>query len=160
MESLTCFNYSLQATSQYHCYPLSKLLERHIQNTILAHFEENHPISTQQCGVTCGKSTTGALRTGCHWPELAQGHDICTAFFDYSKAFDIQFHTGRCCKSPKIMVFTNWSSDGLHIIFTLRAHARRGKAIGFVRLFFLPVDQSVQWKILIWTGLNDFQTWQ
>jgi len=69
---------------------LSKLLEKHIRNILLAHFEEHHPISTQQWGFTCGKSTTGALldATDQWFRELEQGHDICTVFFDYSKAFD------------------------------------------------------------------------
>ena len=41
-------------------------------------------------GVTCGKSTTGALldATNQWFRELEQGHDICTVFFDYSIAFD------------------------------------------------------------------------
>jgi len=69
---------------------LSKLLEKHIRNILLAHFEEHHPISTQQWGFTCGKPTTGALldATDQWFRELEQGYDICTVFLDYSKAFD------------------------------------------------------------------------
>ena len=72
---------------------LSKL-EKHICDILLAHFEEHHPISTQQWGFTCGKSTTGALldTTNQWFRELEQGHDICTVFFDYSIAFDTILH--------------------------------------------------------------------
>jgi len=75
-----------------------------------------------QWGFTCGKSTTGALldATDQWFRELEQGHDICTVFFDYSKAFDTIPHR-PLLQSFKIIVYTHRSSDGLHIIF---AHAR------------------------------------
>ena len=43
-----------------------------------------------QWGFTSGKSITGALLAATdHWHRaLDSGHDICTIFFDYSKAFD------------------------------------------------------------------------
>ena len=96
----------------------SKLLEKHIRDILLAHFEEHHPISTQQWGFTCGRSTTGALLDAIdQWfRQLEQGHDICTVFLTTVKLL-IQFHTGLYCKSFKIMVYTNRSSDGLHITY-------------------------------------------
>ena len=99
---------------------LSKLLEKHIRDILLAHFEEHHPMSTQQWGFTCGKSTTGALldATGLEsWNRVKTS----ALYFLTTVKLSIQFHTGLYCKSFKIMVYTNRSSDGLHIIF---AHAR------------------------------------
>ena len=64
---------------------LSKPLDRHTRDILLAHFEEHHSTSTQQWRFTYGKSTTGGLldtidqlfRTGTwHLP----------VFFNYSKA--------------------------------------------------------------------------
>ena len=111
---------TLEATVQYHCYQFWVNFLRNIiiHNILLAPFEEHHPISTQQWGLTCGKSTTGALldATDQWFRELEQGHDICTVFLTIVKLL-IQFHTGPYCKSFKIMVYTNRSSDGLHIIF-------------------------------------------
>ena len=53
----------------------------------------------EQWGFTHGKSTTGALLdTTDQW--FRELDDICTVFFDYSKAFDI-VHTESCCKSVK-----------------------------------------------------------
>ena len=42
---------------------LSKLLEKHVRNLLVDHFEEFHPLSAQQWSFTHGKSTTGALLT-------------------------------------------------------------------------------------------------
>ena len=69
---------------------LSKLLEKHICKLLTRHFEEHHPISAQQWGFTQGKSTTGALldATDQWFRWMEQGHDVCTVFFDFSKAFD------------------------------------------------------------------------
>ena len=99
---------------------LGKLLEKHIRDILLAHFEEHHPMSTQQWGFTCGKSTTGALldATGLEsWNRVKTS----ALYFLTTVKLSIQFHTGLYCKSFKIMVYTNRSSDGLHFIF---AHAR------------------------------------
>ena len=47
-------------------------------------------LSDMQWGFTSGKSITGALLAATdHWHQaLDSGRDICTIFFDYSKAFD------------------------------------------------------------------------
>ena len=73
---------------------LSKLLEKHIRNILVKHFEDKHPLSAQQWGFTSGKSTTGALLSATeHWHrELERRNDICTIFFDFSKAFDTVPH--------------------------------------------------------------------
>ena len=73
---------------------LSKLLEKHVRNLLVDHFEEFHPLSTQQWGFTHGKSTTGALLTATdNWHRLLDsGLDICAVFFDFSKAFDTVPH--------------------------------------------------------------------
>ena len=73
---------------------LSKLLEKHVRNLLVDHFEEVHPLSTQQWGFTHGKSTTGALLAATNnWHRLLDsGLDICTVFFDFSKALDTVPH--------------------------------------------------------------------
>ena len=73
---------------------LSKLLEKHVRNLLVDHFEEFHPLSTQQWGFTHGKFTTGALLTATdNWHRLLDsGLDICAVFFDFSKAFDTVPH--------------------------------------------------------------------
>ena len=74
---------------------LSKLLEKHIRNILVKHFEEECPLSSQQWGFTHGKSTTGALlaATDQWFRLLEQGYDICAVSFDYSKAFDTIPHS-------------------------------------------------------------------
>ena len=61
---------------------LSKLLEKHVRNLLVKHFEEYCPLSVQQWGFTPGKSTTGALLAATnHWFSLLdQGYDICAVF--------------------------------------------------------------------------------
>ena len=73
---------------------LSKLLEKHVRNLLVDHLEKFHPLSAQQWGFTRGKSTTGALLAATDsWHKLLDsGLDICTVFFDFSKAFDTVPH--------------------------------------------------------------------
>ena len=96
---------------------LSKLLEKHVRNLLVKHFEEHCPLSVQQWGFTPGKSTTGALLAATnHWFSLLdQGYDICAVFFDYSKAFDMVPHSTLLQNSEAIML-THTFSDGLQII--------------------------------------------
>ena len=69
------------------------------RNSLDSHFEENHPISAYQWGFTPGKSMTGALLDADHWHQvLKQVHNICTVFFDCSKAFDSVPHHPLWCK--------------------------------------------------------------
>ena len=83
---------------------LSKLLEKHVRNLLVKHFEEHCPFSVQQWGFTPGKSTTGALLAATnHWFSLLdQGYDICAVFFDYSKAFDMVPHSILLQKTQKL----------------------------------------------------------
>ena len=69
---------------------LSKLLETHVKNILLEHFDLCAPLSDLQWGFTSGKSTTGALLAATdHWHQaLDSGKEVCTVCFDYSKAFD------------------------------------------------------------------------
>ena len=74
---------------------LSKLLEEHVRNLLVDHFEEFHSLSAHQWGFfTRGKSTTGALLAATNnWHRLLDsGLDICTVLFDFSKAFDTVPH--------------------------------------------------------------------
>ena len=80
----------LSKVLEKHIQHLLATLEKHIQHLLATHLEENHSISAQQWGFTHGKSTTGALLDVTdHWhKELELSHDICSVFFDYSKAFN------------------------------------------------------------------------
>ena len=73
---------------------LSKLLERHVYNLLSAHFLENFPLSPCQCGFTLKKSTISALLSFTHdcYEALDNGGEICSVFFDLSKAFDTVPH--------------------------------------------------------------------
>ena len=73
---------------------LSKLLEKHMRGLLIHHLQTHCPLSAQQWGFTQGKSTIGALLAATdHWHNLLDsGLEICTVFFDYSKAFDTVPH--------------------------------------------------------------------
>ena len=68
---------------------LSKLLKKHVHNLLL-HFNTVAPLSQHQWGFTAGKSTTAALLSFTHncQSALDSGGEVCSVFFDLSKAFD------------------------------------------------------------------------
>ena len=68
---------------------LSKLLEKHVYN-LLSHYLCLHsPLSQHQWGFTSGKSTTSACTSFTHECQEALdcGNEVCSEFFDLSKAF-------------------------------------------------------------------------
>ena len=69
---------------------LSKLLERHIHQIISNHLLIHYPISDKQWGFSRGKSTTTALLSFSHdcLQTLDNKAEVCSVFFDISKAFD------------------------------------------------------------------------
>ena len=69
---------------------LSKLLEKHIHNVVSYHLHNVCPLSPNQWGYTAGKSTTTALLSFTHECQeaLDSGGEVCSVFFDLSKAFD------------------------------------------------------------------------
>ena len=69
---------------------LSKLLERHIYQIISNHLLIYYPISDRQWGLSRGKSTTTALLSFSHdcLQTLNNKAEVCSVFFDISKAFD------------------------------------------------------------------------
>ena len=69
---------------------LSKLLERHIHQIISNHLLTHYPISDKQWGFSRGKSTTTALLSFSHdcLQTLDNKAEVCSVFFDISKAFD------------------------------------------------------------------------
>ena len=85
---------------------LSKLLEIHIRNVLLDHFRRHYPLCDIQWGFTKGKSTTGALLAATdQWHQmLDDGLEICTVFFDYSKAFDSVPHRVLLAKLQSVNV--------------------------------------------------------
>ena len=73
---------------------LSKLLEKHVHD-LLSHYLCLHsPLSQHQWGFTSGKSTTSALTSFTHECQEALdcGNEVCSVFFDLSKAFDTVPH--------------------------------------------------------------------
>ena len=94
---------------------LSKLLEKHVRNLLIRHFEECHPIFAQQWGFTKGKSTTGALLDATdQWFRLMeQGHDICTVYIDYDVHPQILRLIGHYLCARKQYVCVNGSSSDM-----------------------------------------------
>ena len=92
---------------------LSKLLEKHIHNLLIRHFEERHSIFAQQWGFTKGKSTTGALLDATdQWFRLTSAlYSLITL------KLLTQFHIGLCYKSFAITMFIRRSLDGLATTF-------------------------------------------
>ena len=98
---------------------LSKLLEKHIRNLLIGHFEEHYPLSAQQWGFSSGRSTTGALLAATdQWHKLLDsGLDICTMFFDYSKAFDTVPHRLLLQKLKDVNVHPHILKWIMHYLF-------------------------------------------
>ena len=73
---------------------ISKILERHLLSVMTTHLNTNSPLSSQQWGFTAGKSTTAALVSFSHdcLESLDGGKEMCSVFFDLSKAFDSVHH--------------------------------------------------------------------
>ena len=69
---------------------LSKLLEKHLPNLLSHHLKIFSPLSEHQWGFTSRKSTTSALISYAHncQEALDCGNELCSVFFDLSKAFD------------------------------------------------------------------------
>lgn len=70
---------------------VSKLLERHICDLLLDHFE----VSPQQWGFQEGKSTTNAILSAVSdwYIQLENGFEVLAVFFDLQKAFDSVPHS-------------------------------------------------------------------
>ena len=85
---------------------LSKLLEIHIRIVLLDHLQQYYPLCDTQWGFTKGKSTTGALLAATdQWHQMLDaGLEICTFFFDYSKAFDTVPHRLLLAKLQSVNV--------------------------------------------------------
>ena len=73
---------------------LSKLLEKHITGLLQDHLSTYAPLSACQWGFTAGRSTTTALISFTHdiMEAVDKGHEVCSVFFDLSKAFDKVSH--------------------------------------------------------------------
>ena len=73
---------------------LSKLLEKHVSGLLQNYLNTCVPLSASQWGFTAGKSTTTALISFTHdiMEAVDIGHEVCSVFFDLSKAFDKVLH--------------------------------------------------------------------
>ena len=69
---------------------VSKVLERHVKDTIDEFLTQTHPISDCQWGFMHHRSSVSALIAVIHdWlSALDSGHEVCVVFFDVKKAFD------------------------------------------------------------------------
>ena len=69
---------------------LCKTLERHVCNKLVEYIDDHNLLSNAQWGFRAGRSTVSALvsSTSTWFNDLDIGHDICSIFFDYKKAFD------------------------------------------------------------------------
>ena len=73
---------------------ISKLIERHVKAVLETYLQTNAPISKKQWGFVCGRSTVSALiQVVDDWQRaLDWSNEVCTVFFDISKAFDTVPH--------------------------------------------------------------------
>ncbi len=85
---------------------LSKLLERHVHRVLSHHLSINCPLSHSQWGFTKGKSTTTALLSYTHECQQAldSSVELCSVFFDLSKAFDTVPHQPLLYKLSALQV--------------------------------------------------------
>ena len=69
---------------------VTKIIERHVGDLILAHLSNYAPISPRQWGFMTHRSSVSALiKVFDNWAQaLDEGHEICVIFFDVRKAFD------------------------------------------------------------------------
>ena len=103
---------------------LSKLLEKHVRNLLVKHFEEHCPFSVQQWGFTPGKS----IQLGHYWlqPTIGLAYWIkdmtFVLCFSTTARLLIWYLTAYYCKNSEAIMLTNTFSDGLHIIL-VTAHS-------------------------------------
>ena len=100
---------------------LSKLLEKHLHDLLSHHLKIFSPLSEHQWGFTSGKSTTSALISYAHdindcQEALDCGNELCSVFFDLSKAFDTVPHQPLLSKLFQLQVdpfIIRWVSNYL-----------------------------------------------
>ena len=97
---------------------LSKLLEKHLHDLLTHHLNIFSPLSEHQWGFTSGKSTTSALISYAHdcQEALDCGNELCSVFFDLSKAFDTVPHQQLLFKLFELQVdpfLIRWVSNYL-----------------------------------------------
>ena len=85
---------------------ISKLLEKHIHNLLLLHFNSVSPLFQHQWGSTTGRSTTTALLSFTHNCQAAldSGDEVCSVFFDLCKVFDKVPHLPLLQKLAELQV--------------------------------------------------------
>ena len=143
---------------------LSKLLGKHVHNLLLLRLNTVVPLSQHQWGFTAGKSTTAALLSFTHncQSTLDSGGEVCSVFFDLSKAFDEVPHLPLLFKLAELQVnplilrwIGNYLLDRTHSVVLEGAqssplHAISGVPQGSVLgpLLFLVYIANVSYTIL------------
>ena len=97
---------------------LSKLLEKHLHDLLSHHLNTFSSLSEHQWGFTSRKSTTSALISYAHdcQEALDCGNELCSVFFDLSKAFDTVPHQQLLFKLSELQVdpfLIRWVSNYL-----------------------------------------------
>ena len=97
---------------------ICKIMERVLNNRLLAYLEANELLSDGQYGFRSGRSTGDLLVYATHiWSEALEGHGEAIAVsLDISKAFDRVWHTALISKLPAYGIpsgLCDWISDFL-----------------------------------------------
>ena len=97
---------------------ICKIMERVLNNRLLAYLEANELLSDGQYGFRTGRSTGDLLVYATHiWSEALEGHGEAIAVsLDISKAFDRVWHEALLSKLPAYGIlpgFCDWISDFL-----------------------------------------------
>ena len=120
---------------------LSKLLKKHLHDLLSHHLNIFSPLSEHQWGFTSGKSTTSALISYAHdcQEALDCGNELCSVFFDLSKAFDTVPHQQLLFKLFELQVdpfLIRWVSNYL-------TDRTQSVVLGGVQSNLLPVVSGV-----------------
>ena len=112
-----------------------------VHDLLSRHLNTHSPLSQHQWGFTSGKSTTSALVTFTHdcQEALDCGNEVCSVFFDLSKAFDTVPHQQLLSKLSELHInpfLVHWVSNYL-------ADRTQSVVLGGVQTTSLPVVPGI-----------------